>query len=219
MPPLFIGFVALYPFLEVRITGDKREHHLLDRPRNVPTRTGIGAAIITFYGVLWLNSGNDLIATHFHSSINAITWVCRVLIFARPGDRLLDHPADRDLAAARRPRAAAARPRVRRHHPDPGRRVLREAHPDLASTRPTPSHAPAAAPIEAGPDPTTTAYRHPTADATGCGPALAFLRGGGTNRKRLRKRFRTSRCCCGHLACSSLRGDAGNRCLPRESGQ
>ncbi|WP_432936424.1 cytochrome bc1 complex cytochrome b subunit [Kribbella sp. CA-253562] len=84
MPPLFIGFVALYPFLEQWITGDKREHHLLDRPRNVPTRTGIGAGIITFYGVLWLNSGNDLVATHFDLSINAITWVCRVLIFAGP---------------------------------------------------------------------------------------------------------------------------------------
>src|SRR4051812_23778070 len=73
MPPLFIGFVALYPFLEQFVTKDKRPHHLLDRPRNVPTRTGIGAAVIPFYGVLWLNSGNDLIATHFHSSINTIT--------------------------------------------------------------------------------------------------------------------------------------------------
>ncbi|MFG1817899.1 cytochrome bc complex cytochrome b subunit [Kribbella sp. NPDC049174] len=84
VPPLFIGFVALYPFIEARITGDKREHHLLDRPRNVPTRTGIGAAMITFYGVLWLNSGNDLIATHFHTSINTITWICRFLVILGP---------------------------------------------------------------------------------------------------------------------------------------
>ena len=84
VPPLFIGFVALYPFIEQWVTGDKREHHLLDRPRNVPTRTGIGVGMITFYGVLWLNSGNDLIATHFHSSINTITWVCRVLVLIGP---------------------------------------------------------------------------------------------------------------------------------------
>ncbi|GAA3593078.1 cytochrome bc complex cytochrome b subunit [Kribbella ginsengisoli] len=84
MPPLFIGFVALYPFIENFVTGDRREHHLLDRPRNQPTRTGIGVAIITFYGVLWLNSGNDLVATHFQLSINTITWVCRVLIFLGP---------------------------------------------------------------------------------------------------------------------------------------
>jgi quinol---cytochrome-c reductase cytochrome b subunit len=84
VPPLFIGFVALYPFLEHFVTGDNREHHLLDRPRNQPTRTGLGVAIITFYGILWLNSGNDLIATHFHLSINTITWVCRVLIILGP---------------------------------------------------------------------------------------------------------------------------------------
>jgi len=84
VPPLFIGFVALYPFIERWITGDRREHHLLDRPRNVPTRTGIGVAMITFYGVLWLNSGNDIIATRFHLSINAITWACRVLVFLGP---------------------------------------------------------------------------------------------------------------------------------------
>jgi ubiquinol-cytochrome c reductase cytochrome b subunit len=84
VPPLFILFVALYPFLEQWITGDKREHHLLDRPRNNPTRTGIGAGMITFYGVLWLNSGNDLIATHFSSSINTITWICRVLVVVGP---------------------------------------------------------------------------------------------------------------------------------------
>jgi ubiquinol-cytochrome c reductase cytochrome b subunit len=84
VPPLFIVFVASYPFLEQWITGDKREHHLLDRPRNNPTRTGIGAALVTFYGVLWLNSGNDLIANQFHSSINTITWVCRVLVVFGP---------------------------------------------------------------------------------------------------------------------------------------
>ena len=84
MPTLFIGFVAMYPFIEQWVTGDKREHHVLDRPRNQPTRTGIGAGLIVFYGVLWLNSGNDLVATHFHLSINAIMWFCRVALFAGP---------------------------------------------------------------------------------------------------------------------------------------
>jgi ubiquinol-cytochrome c reductase cytochrome b subunit len=84
VPPLFISFVALYPFLEAWITGYSKEHHLLDRPRDVPTRTGIGVAMITFYGVLWLNRGNDLIATHFVGSINAITWACRVVVVVGP---------------------------------------------------------------------------------------------------------------------------------------
>ena len=34
--------MALYPFIEHWVTGDNREHHVLDRPRNAPTRTGLG---------------------------------------------------------------------------------------------------------------------------------------------------------------------------------
>ena len=39
VPPgiIFTG-AALWPFIEAWITGDKREHHLLDRPRNAPDR-------------------------------------------------------------------------------------------------------------------------------------------------------------------------------------
>src|SRR6185437_11309432 len=84
IPGLVTLPMILYPWIEQWVTGDRREHHLLDRPRNVPTRTGLGVGMIMFYGVLWLNSGNDLIATHFHSSINTITWVCRVLVLIGP---------------------------------------------------------------------------------------------------------------------------------------
>lgn len=80
---LFTG-LAVYPFLEAWITGDKREHHLLDRPRNMPTRTAIGVAGCTFYGILWFNGSNDIIATHFHLSLESITWACRILIFLGP---------------------------------------------------------------------------------------------------------------------------------------
>ncbi|GAA0606650.1 ubiquinol-cytochrome c reductase cytochrome b subunit [Kribbella sandramycini] len=84
IPPAFVTLVALYPFIEGWITGDKREHHLLDRPRNVPTRTGIGAAFITFYGLLWIGGGNDLIATHFGVSLNSVTWFLRFAVFLGP---------------------------------------------------------------------------------------------------------------------------------------
>jgi ubiquinol-cytochrome c reductase cytochrome b subunit len=71
-------------FIEAWITGDRREHHILDRPRNVPTRTGLGVAWLTLYGVLLVGGGNDLWATHFHLSINAITWFVRVSFFVAP---------------------------------------------------------------------------------------------------------------------------------------
>ena len=84
IPPAFVTLVALYPFIEGWITGDKREHHLLDRPRNMPTRTGIGAAFITFYALLWIGGGNDLIATHFGVSLNHVTWFLRFAVFLGP---------------------------------------------------------------------------------------------------------------------------------------
>jgi ubiquinol-cytochrome c reductase cytochrome b subunit len=80
---LFTG-LAVYPFFEAWVTGDKREHHILDRPRNMPTRTAIGVAGIVFYGIGWINGGNDLVATHFNLSVETITWVDRVLIFVGP---------------------------------------------------------------------------------------------------------------------------------------
>jgi ubiquinol-cytochrome c reductase cytochrome b subunit len=84
IPPAFVTLVALWPFIESWITGDKREHHLLDRPRNVPTRTGIGAAFITFYALLWIGGGNDLVATHFGISLNSVTWFLRFAVILGP---------------------------------------------------------------------------------------------------------------------------------------
>jgi ubiquinol-cytochrome c reductase cytochrome b subunit len=81
---LLFTLLGAYPFIEAWITGDKREHHLLDRPRNQPTRTGLGAAGITAYGLLWIAGGNDIIATHFHLSLNAITWFMRFAVFLGP---------------------------------------------------------------------------------------------------------------------------------------
>ncbi len=49
---MFAGMFA-WPWIEAWITGDKREHHLLDRPRNAPTRTAVGVATVFFYGLMW----------------------------------------------------------------------------------------------------------------------------------------------------------------------
>jgi ubiquinol-cytochrome c reductase cytochrome b subunit len=84
LPGLVTVAALIYPFLEAWVTGDKREHHLLDRPRNAPTRTGLGAMAIAFYVLLWSGGGNDLIATHFRTSINDITDFLRVAVIVIP---------------------------------------------------------------------------------------------------------------------------------------
>ncbi len=82
--PIMWTLIGVYPFVEAWVTGDKREHHLLDRPRNAPTRAGIGVAGITYYVVLMFAAGNDIMAIKLHLSINDITNSLRLLFFIGP---------------------------------------------------------------------------------------------------------------------------------------
>jgi ubiquinol-cytochrome c reductase cytochrome b subunit len=81
---LFIVTVMIYPFIEAWITGDKREHHILDRPRNAATRTAIGAAGVTFYAVFWAAASSDLIATHFMLTMEGVIHTLQALLFIGP---------------------------------------------------------------------------------------------------------------------------------------
>jgi len=84
VPVVLWGVVTMYPFIEQWITGDKREHHLLQRPRNAPNRTAFMVALMTFYGLLWIAGGNDIIALLFNFNLNTITYVMRVLVLVGP---------------------------------------------------------------------------------------------------------------------------------------
>ncbi|HZA08547.1 cytochrome bc complex cytochrome b subunit [Mycobacterium sp.] len=79
-------FVLLpsWPFIERMATGDVAHHNLLQRPRDVPVRTAIGAMAITFYMVLTLSAMNDIIAFKFDISLNATTWIGRISMVVLP---------------------------------------------------------------------------------------------------------------------------------------
>ena len=81
---VFLAIVAVYPFIENWVTGDKREHHVLDRPRNAPTRTAIGAAGVMFYAVLWAGASTDLIATNFKMSLNQVLVTMQIALIVLP---------------------------------------------------------------------------------------------------------------------------------------
>src|ERR1700741_3303425 len=86
--PLIMGVVfvllTIYPFLEKRFSGDRAHHNLLQRPRDVPVRTAIGAMAIAFYLVLTLSAMNDVLAFKFHVSLNATTWIGRIGMIVLP---------------------------------------------------------------------------------------------------------------------------------------
>jgi len=76
--------LAVWPFIEQWITGDRREHHVNDRPRNAPTRTAIGMAGVTFYGIMWLEGANDIVARFLNISLYLTTEIARYAIFIGP---------------------------------------------------------------------------------------------------------------------------------------
>jgi ubiquinol-cytochrome c reductase cytochrome b subunit len=84
IPGILTTALIAYPWIEQFVTGDKREHHILDRPRNMPVRTGIGVMAIIFYGLLWLSGGNDFVATIFEIPVNWITRFMQVGLIVLP---------------------------------------------------------------------------------------------------------------------------------------
>ncbi|MCH5644499.1 MULTISPECIES: cytochrome bc complex cytochrome b subunit [unclassified Gordonia (in: high G+C Gram-positive bacteria)] len=80
---MFAGMFT-YPWIEKRLTGDDAHHNLLQRPRDVPVRTGIGAMAVSFYIILTLSCMNDIIALKFHISLNATTWMGRIGLIVVP---------------------------------------------------------------------------------------------------------------------------------------
>ncbi|WP_446221614.1 cytochrome bc1 complex cytochrome b subunit [Nocardia sp. IBHARD005] len=82
---LVFTLLIAYPWIEKRLTNDYSAHHnLLQRPRDVPVRTAIGAMSIAFYVVLTLSCVNDIIALKFDISLNATTWIGRIGVLLLP---------------------------------------------------------------------------------------------------------------------------------------
>ncbi|WP_037853975.1 ubiquinol-cytochrome c reductase cytochrome b subunit [Streptomyces sp. NRRL S-340] len=84
LPLALFGVLYAYPFFEAWVTGDRQEHHLADRPRDRPVRTGLGVAGLSFYAVLLAAGGNDILAHTFKVSLNALTWTFRVCLVLLP---------------------------------------------------------------------------------------------------------------------------------------
>ena len=84
MPGVMFTILLMLPFIESWVTGDKRDHHLLERPRNAPTRTAVMVSLMVFYAVAWMAGGNDIIAITMHASINQITYFNRAALFIGP---------------------------------------------------------------------------------------------------------------------------------------
>ncbi|PUB24969.1 ubiquinol-cytochrome c reductase cytochrome b subunit [Promicromonospora sp. AC04] len=80
----YFGLLVVYPFIEAWINQDREPHHVLDRPRNVPVRTGIGVAGALFYGVLWGAASADIVSTEFSVSFESVITALQVTLIVGP---------------------------------------------------------------------------------------------------------------------------------------
>ena len=84
LPGILFTLAAAYPFIEAKLTGDRAHHHLLQRPRDNPVRTSLGAMALTFYLTLFVAGGSDSISRAFDISGNAMIWGGRIALLTLP---------------------------------------------------------------------------------------------------------------------------------------
>ena len=84
LPGMTFFMLWTLPFWDRWLSGDKREHHVLIRPREHPGRTGFGAAMLMFYAILFFAGGDDVLAHYFGVSQFAIVWFFRASLVVAP---------------------------------------------------------------------------------------------------------------------------------------
>ncbi len=84
LPGALFLFLLCWPWIEAAFTEDKRAHHLLDRPRDNPIRTAIGASVFVFALGLTLAGSGDVQARYVHEPITTITQFYRLFCILAP---------------------------------------------------------------------------------------------------------------------------------------
>ena len=83
-PMLVFAILYLWPWLERRVTGDRRFHNALDRPRDAPWRTALGAAIFSWVFLIFLAGASDRVLVLLTISYQGQIWFYRVAIWIVP---------------------------------------------------------------------------------------------------------------------------------------
>jgi ubiquinol-cytochrome c reductase cytochrome b subunit len=85
VPGLMFTILFAWPWIEARwVTGDIAEHHINQRPRDVPLRTGVGFGSLAFLLVIWVSGSNDVVAAATSTPLDTLTTWLRVLAVVAP---------------------------------------------------------------------------------------------------------------------------------------
>jgi ubiquinol-cytochrome c reductase cytochrome b subunit len=83
-PAAVFGFLYLWPAIERRWSGDRASHNLLDRPRDNPGRTAIGAALFAFVATIFFAGSADRAFVQIGFPYEGQLWAYRAAAFVVP---------------------------------------------------------------------------------------------------------------------------------------
>jgi ubiquinol-cytochrome c reductase cytochrome b subunit len=87
-PLVVFAVMYAWPTIERRVTGDQRRHDLLDRPRDRPIRTAVGAAFLSWVVIVFAVGSTDRLFYRLHISYQGQidfwrigVWVLPIVVF------------------------------------------------------------------------------------------------------------------------------------------
>jgi ubiquinol-cytochrome c reductase cytochrome b subunit len=83
-PLVIFAVLALWPWAERKLSGDDAFHNLLERPRDNPWRTSLGAAFLSWIFLVFMSGSADRVTVWLGIDYAAQIWVYRVLIWVIP---------------------------------------------------------------------------------------------------------------------------------------
>jgi ubiquinol-cytochrome c reductase cytochrome b subunit len=83
-PLVIFAVLALWPWAERKLSGDDAFHNLLERPRDNPWRTSLGAAFLSWIFLVFMSGSADRVTVWLGIDYTAQIWVYRVLIWVVP---------------------------------------------------------------------------------------------------------------------------------------
>jgi quinol---cytochrome-c reductase cytochrome b subunit len=83
-PTVVMGTLLAWPWIERRATGDRRFHNVLQRPREAPVRTGIGAGFLTWVVMIFLAGASDRMLVWLGISYMSQVWFYRAAVWILP---------------------------------------------------------------------------------------------------------------------------------------
>jgi ubiquinol-cytochrome c reductase cytochrome b subunit len=102
-PLIVLAILAVFPWVERRLTGDRRVHNLADRPRDAPNRTAFGVAFLTWVFLIFVFGAADRLFVLFGLNYDLQLYVFRIGIWVIPLFLFfLTRRLCRDLQAAER---------------------------------------------------------------------------------------------------------------------